>query len=688
MSEPASEPGPARRRIAGPMAESFTRRILREHLAEGELSAGSPIALRVDQVLLQDATGTMAFMQFEQLGVPRVRVDRAVQYVDHNVVALDFKNPDDHRFLRALCRRHGMHFSRAGNGISHYVHLERFGRPGDVLVGADSHTTTGGALGMLSIGAGGLDVAVVMGGHPFELACPAVVEVWLEGELSRPWVQAKDVILELLRRLSATGGKDKVFEFTGPGVATLSVPERATIANMIAELGATSALFPPDERTRDWLARQHREDDFRDGGPDDGAAYDERVEIDVAALGPLVAKPHNPDNVVGVEELAGLEVAQVCMGSSVNSAYADLALPAAILADRGGQLVHPDIDATATPGSRQIQAAIIEAGVYTQLLAGGVRMLEPVCGPCVGMWAGAAVGRQLVAHVQPQLPRAVGHAVGPRVPVLTGGRGRVAADRPDRRPARVRRAARAAADARAAALPRRPTHHRARPGRRGRRDRGAARPQHQAAARAHPAAAAAVWADRHRAGRRRLHRRSGPRRRRGHVVSLQRAGDRRVHLPPSRPGIRERIREWGGGFIVGGRNYGQGSSREHAALAPLQLGVRAVIAKSFARIHRRNLVAQGILALTFSDDDAYARAQVGQCWCLPRVRDELAAGAETLTVVVEDTGEELALRHDFAPKEREILLCGGMLEYLRRAADGGAPPSVAGFRPLSGRDRG
>lgn len=371
------------------MAESFTRRILREHLAEGELSAGSPIALRVDQVLLQDATGTMAFMQFEQLGVPRVRVDRAVQYVDHNVVALDFKNPDDHRFLRALCRRHGMHFSRAGNGISHYVHLERFGRPGDVLVGADSHTTTGGALGMLSIGAGGLDVAVVMGGHPFELACPAVVEVWLEGELSRPWVQAKDVILELLRRLSVTGGKDKVFEFTGPGVATLSVPERATIANMIAELGATSALFPPDERTRDWLARQHREDDFRDGGgPDDGAAYDERVEIDVAALGPLVAKPHNPDNVVGVEELAGLEVAQVCMGSSVNSAYADLALPAAILADRGGQLVHPDIDATATPGSRQIQAAIIEAGVYTQLLAGGVRMLEPVCGPCVGMGQG------------------------------------------------------------------------------------------------------------------------------------------------------------------------------------------------------------------------------------------------------------------------------------------------------------
>src|SRR5919204_959000 len=342
--------------------KTLPRQILREHLAEGELRPGSPIALRVDQALLQDATGTMAFMQYEQLDEPRVQVDRAVQYVDHNVVALDFKNPDDHRFLRALAARHGAHFSRPGNGISHYIHLERFGRPGDVLVGADSHTTTGGALGMLSIGAGGLDVAVVMGGHPFELACPMVVEVWLEHELRRPWVQAKDVILELLRRLSVTGGQEKVFEFAGPGVATLSVPERATIANMIAELGATSALFGPDERTRDWLRRQDRDSDFRALGPDDGATYDERVEIDLDDLGPLVAKPHNPDNVVAVEELAGTEIAQVCMGSSVNSAYADLALPAAILADRGGQRVHPDVDATATPGSRQIQAAIVEAG--------------------------------------------------------------------------------------------------------------------------------------------------------------------------------------------------------------------------------------------------------------------------------------------------------------------------------------
>src|SRR5215207_1166622 len=367
------------------MAENLTRQILREHLADGELKPGEPIGLHVDQTLLQDATGTMALMQFEQLGEPRVRVSRAVQYVDHNVVALEFKNPDDHRMLQALARKHGAHFNRPGNGISHYVHLERFGRPGEILVGADSHTTTGGALGMIAIGAGGLDVAVVMGGHPFEIACPEVVEVHLDGELARPWVQAKDVILELLRLLTVRGGKGKVFEFTGPGTATLSVPERGTIANMIAELGATAAVFPPDDQTRDWLRKQGREDDLRDIAPDDGCQYDERVAIVLSELGPLVAKPHNPDNVVSVEEVAGLEIAQVCMGSSVNSAYVDLALPGAILADKGGQIVHPTIDATATPGSRQIQTAIIASGVYGQLVAGGVRMLEPVCGPCVGM---------------------------------------------------------------------------------------------------------------------------------------------------------------------------------------------------------------------------------------------------------------------------------------------------------------
>jgi aconitate hydratase len=367
------------------VAENLTRQILREHLADGELKPGRPIGLRVDQTLLQDATGTMAFMQFEQLDIPRVRVERAVQYIDHNVIALDFKNPDDHRFLQGLCAKYGVHYSRAGNGISHYISLERFAKPGDVLVGADSHTTTSGALGMIAIGAGGLDVAVAMGGFPYEISCPEVVEVWLDASLQRPWVQAKDVILELLRRLSASGGKNKVFEFTGPGTADLSVPERGTIANMIAELGATAAVFPPDDQTREWLRSQQREQDFAPIAPEPDCGYDERIEIDLATLGPLVARPHNPDNVVGVEELAGTPVGQVCIGSSVNSAYSDLALPGAVLADRGGQRVHAEVSATATPGSRQILAAISTAGVYRQLLEAGVRMLEPVCGPCVGM---------------------------------------------------------------------------------------------------------------------------------------------------------------------------------------------------------------------------------------------------------------------------------------------------------------
>src|SRR3954463_3172692 len=266
------------------MAENLTRQILKEHLVDGELKPGEPISLTIDQTLLQDATGTMAFMQYEQLDVPRVKVDRAVQYVDHNVIQLDFKNPDDHRMLQAMARKFGAHFSRPGNGICHYVHIERFAKPGGILVGADSHTTTSGAVGMIAIGAGGLDVAVAMAGHAYEIACPEVVEVHLTGKLNRPWVTAKDIILELLRRLDVSGGKNKVFEWTGEGTAALSIPERGTIANMIAELGATSAVFPPDDKTREWLKLQQREDDFADLGADEGAEYDDREEIDLGEL--------------------------------------------------------------------------------------------------------------------------------------------------------------------------------------------------------------------------------------------------------------------------------------------------------------------------------------------------------------------------------------------------------------------
>ncbi len=648
------------------MAENLTRQILRDHLAEGELKPGEPIGLRVDQTLLQDATGTMALMQFEQLGEPRVKVGRAVQYVDHNVVALDHKNPDDHRFLRALSRRHGLHFSRPGNGISHYIHLERFGRPGDVLIGADSHTTTGGALGMLSIGAGGLDVAVVMGGHAFEIACPEVVEVHLEGELARPWVQAKDVILELLRRLTVRGGKGKVFEFTGPGTATLSVPERGTIANMIAELGATSAVFPPDDQTRDWLRRQGREDDLREIGPDDGAEYDDRVEIDLSELGPLVAQPHNPDNVVGVEEVAGTEIAQVCMGSSVNSAYVDLALPGAILADRGGQVVHHTIDATATPGSRQIQAAIIESGVYAQLVKGGVRMLEPVCGPCVGMGQAPPSEANSLRTFNRNFRGRSGTAsdrvflCSPAVAAVSLLSGKIEDPREYGDPPDMLAAPElepyvddvhifAPADEEEAErieVPRGPN---IKPP-----------PDHQPLGDSLEGRIVTVQDDDVSTGD------LAPD---GVEVMAYRSNVPAIAEFTFRhrdPEFRKRIKEWGGGFIVGGHNYGQGSSREHAALAPLQLGVRAVIAKSFARIHRRNLVAQGIVALTFADEDDHGKAEVGHCWRLPKLHEELESGADAITAEIEDTGHEITLRHDFTPKEREVLLCGGLLEYLRR----------------------
>src|SRR3954465_15884312 len=612
------------------MAASLTRKILEEHLVEGDLKPGEPIALRVDQTLLQDATGTMACMQFEQLDVERVKVDRAVQYVDHNVIQLDFKNPDDHRMLQAMARKFGLDYSRPGDGICHYVHIERYAKPGGVLVGADSHTTTSGALGMIAIGAGGLDVAVAMAGYPYEIACPEIVEVHLEGKLDRPWVQAKDIILELLRRLSASGGKNKIFEFTGPGTADLTIPERGTIANMIAELGATSAVFPPDDNTREWLKIQQREDDFEDVGPDENADYDDRVEIDLADLGPLVAKPSNPDNVVPVEEVAGTEIAQVCMGSSVNSGYFDLALPAAVLADKDGQVVHPSIQATATPGSRQILAAIAESGVYRQLVDGGVRMLEPVCGPCVGMGQAPPSDSNSLRTMNRNFPGRSGtpedsvYLCSPAVAAVSMVAGEIADPReygdppellpePDLRPYIDDVHIFAPAEPEEAErieIPRGPNIK--------------TPPEHSPLEASLSARIATVQPDNISTGD------LAPD---GVEVMAFRSNIPAIAEFTFRhrdPEFRERMREWGSGFIVGGENYGQGSSREHAAIAPLHLGVRAVFAKSFARIHRRNLVAQGILALTFKDDADYGRAEVGACWTLPKVREELEAGDQRL----------------------------------------------------------
>jgi aconitate hydratase len=655
------------------VAENLTRQILAEHLVDGDLRPGEAISLRVDQALTQDATGTMAFMQFEELGVPRVRVERAVQYVDHNVIQLDYKNPDDHRMLQALCAKYGAYFSRVGNGICHYVHVERFAKPGDVLVGSDSHTTTSGALGMIAIGAGGLDVAVVMGGYPYAIACPEVVEVHLSGELASPWVQAKDVILELLRQLGASGGKDKVFEFTGPGVSTLAVPERGTIANMIAELGATSAVFPPDEQTRDWLRRQQREEDFAELAPDSGCAYDARIEVDLAQLGPLVAKPHNPDNVAPVEEVAGTEVEQVCIGSSVNSSYSDLALPGAVLADHGGQIVHPSVAATATPGSRQILSAIAESGVYAQLMEGGVRMLEPVCGPCVGMGQAPPTNANSLRTFNRNFPGRSGtpndsvYLCSPAVAAVSLLSGRIEDPRsygeppdllpmPELKPYLDDRhifPPAAEGDAERIEIPRGPNIKRP--------------PRHSPPPDSLSGRVATIQGDDISTGD------LAPD---GVTVMAYRSNVPAIAeftFQHRDPGFRERITEWGGGFIVAGHNYGQGSSREHAALAPLQLGVTAVFAKSFARIHRRNLIAQGIVALTFGEESDYDRAEIGQTWTLPHLRDELADGGNELTVEIEDSGDRFSAAHDFSAEEREILLVGGLLNHLRGDGDGGEP---------------
>jgi aconitate hydratase len=391
------------------MASTLTHRILDEHLVEGPLVPGEEVQLRVDQALLQDATGTMACLeleqlgsrarrdrdgmkadgqatgpvldQFEALGVERIGIPFAVVYVDHNILAIDFKNPDDHRFLRTFCARYGLHYSRPGNGICHYVHIERFARPGELLVGADSHTTTSGALGMLAVGAGGLEVACALAGYPLALSVPRVVGVRLEGRLG-PWVQAKDVILELLRRYGVRGGRGCVFEFHGPGVATLDVAQRATICNMTVETGATTGIFPSDVRTREWLAAQARADDWIELAADRDARYDHEEVIELDRLEPLIARPGSPGDVVPVRDVAGIEAQQVCVGSSVNSGYHDLAIVAAVLKDR---VVHPGLSLTITPGSRQILDVMSATGVYRELIAAGARMLEPACGPCVGM---------------------------------------------------------------------------------------------------------------------------------------------------------------------------------------------------------------------------------------------------------------------------------------------------------------
>jgi aconitate hydratase len=639
---------------------SLARSILEEHLVRGELVPGTEIGLRVDQTLAQDATGTMAMMQFELFGVERVQVETAVVYVDHNILQIDFKNPDDHRFLQAMAAKYGAWFSRPGNGICHYIHCERFAAPGKTLIGADSHTTQSGSCAMIAIGAGGLDVAVCMAGHPFELPCPKIVGVHLENELVKPWIQAKDVILELLRRRGVRGGRGCIFEFHGPGVATLSYTERGTIANMIAELGATGAVFPSDDQTRAWLEEQGRMDDFVDlptGGQGD---FDEDEEIDLATLVPLVAKPSSPGNVVPVEEVAGTKLAQVCIGSSVNSSYEDLALAGSVL--RGTRISDELVSATATPGSRQILDQITRSGTYVDLLAAGVRMLEPACGPCVGMGQAPPSGSASLRTFNRNFPGRSGTAddqvylCSPAVAAASMLNGLISdprelssvdlPPRPEARPEVVQKHILGPAPVEEAAtieIPRGPN---IKPP-----------PEQKPLPDELQMRVLIVAPDDISTG------------------DLSPDGATVMAYRSNVPAIAEftfqhrdkefprRAKDWGGGFIVAGENYGQGSSREHAALAPAQLGVRAVIAKSFARIHRRNLIAQGIVPLLFQDPSDYDNAELGQTWQIAELHS-IAEGNDEIPVGTSG-GHSFTLTHDLLPREREIVVAGGLIRYLR-----------------------
>jgi predicted aconitate hydratase len=643
--------------INGP--QNLTHKLLGAHLLEGELVPGEEIDLAVEQILIEDATGSMTALQFEALEAVRVAVPLAVMYVDHNVLQIDNKNMDEHRYLQSFSARYGIRYSRPGNGISHYVHLERFAKPGELLVGADSHSTMAGALGMFAVGAGGLDVAVAMAGYGFSLECPKVVGVELRGELSG-WVQSKDIILELLRRYGVRGGVGRVFEFIGEGVSTLSVTDRGTICNMITELGATAAIFPGDGRTREWLEAQQREEDFVALAADPDASYDETEVIELPELEPLIARPTSPGNVVPVREIAGTQTVQVCVGSSVNSSYEDLATAAAVLREN---IVHPSVEMTVTPGSRQILDTISRSGVYQDLVAAGARMLEPVCGPCIGVGQAPSAGVPSVRTFNRNFPGRSGtdgdevYLCSPATAAATALRGEISdprelGDPPDIIPA--------------PSDPNMDDHQILDPP-----PREEARnieilrgpnivppPEGQPLPETLEGRIVIVVEDDVSTGD------MAPDGALGMSLWSNIPECAKYMFRRQDPGFHDRALDWGGGFIVGGHNYGQGSSREHAALAPLHLGIRAVIAKSFARIHRRNLISQGIIPLLFREENDCERVNQGDEWSIQDVREAVAAGKQTLTVNTND-GAEIELEIKLSSRERDVLLSGGTLKLLR-----------------------
>jgi len=640
------------------LGQNLTRKILADHLVSGELVPGSEIAVRVDQTLTQDATGTMAYLQFEAMGIPRVRTKLSVSYVDHNMLQTGFENADDHRFLQTIAAKYGIYFSRPGNGICHQVHLERFSSPGGILLGSDSHTPTSGGASMLAIGAGGLDVAVAMAGGPYYLTMPRIVGVHLKGKL-QPWVAAKDIILELLRRLTVRGGVGRILEYFGEGVASLSVPARGTITNMGAELGATTSVFPSDERTREHFRAQKREQMWRPLDADPDADYDEVVEIDLDKLGPMVARPQSPGNVVPIEEVEGTKLAQVCVGSCTNSSYHDLTVTAAVLK---GRKVHPSLSMTVTPGSRQVFAMIARSGALADLIESGARILESSCGPCIGMGQAPPSDAASLRTFNRNFPDRSGtpndrvYLASPEVAAVSALTGEITDPRKWGPPPSLETPGEIIIDDDLIIPP--PDS-----GEDVEVDRG---PNIKPLPIAQPLAQtikAPVLI------------------KLGDNVSTDTilpAGSKVLPLRSNIPAISEYVfhyvdaefpakaKEADASVIIGASNYGQGSSREHAALAPMHLGVKVVLAKTYARMHHTNLVNFGILPLVFDDEADYDRINVGDVLEVPEVRDAVHSGQ--VTVRNTSQGYEFTARHNLSERQIELLLEGGLLNYVKAHA--------------------
>ena len=640
------------------MGLTLTEKILKAHIVDGEFIKGTEIGIKIDQTLTQDATGTMAYLEFEAMGIPRVRTERSVAYIDHNTLQSGFENADDHRFIGSIAKKHGIYFSRPGNGICHQVHLERFGIPGKTLIGSDSHTPTGGGLGMIAIGAGGLDVAVAMGGGTYYITYPKIVNVNLTGKLS-PWVAAKDVILEVLRIMSVKGGVGKVIEYTGEGVKTLSVPERATITNMGAELGATTSIFPSDEITREFMKAQKREKDWTPLSADEDAVYDEVINIDLSTLAPMVACPHSPDNVKSVAELGKLKIDQVCIGSCTNSSLLDMSKVAFILK---GKTVNPDVSLSIAPGSKQVLNMLAKNGMLSDMIDAGARILESACGPCIGMGqspnskgislrtfnrnfegrSGTKDGQ--IYLVSPEVAAAsaiTGYLTDPRelgdMPVF---------EMPNEFDINDNMVVTPASEdlAEGIEILRGPN--------------------------IKPFPTTEPLNDKIECT---CSLKVGDNITTDHIMP---AGAKILPLRSNIPAISkhcftvcdpefpERAEKLGKSIIVGGHNYGQGSSREHAALAPLYLGIKAVLVKSFARIHRANLINAGILPLCFINEDDYNKIDANDELSIDNIIDSLKTGS-TLTIINKTKDIKIPVSCELSKRAVDIVLAGGLLSYTK-----------------------